>query len=136
LNKKIYIFSGLGADESVFQRLDFSGFDTTFIKWLIPYENETIENYSRRLLDQISSNQPILIGLSFGGLIAVEIAKQIETEKVILIATAKTKNEIPFYFRFAGLIRLHRLLPTRLLKSSNFITNWLFGTSSTFDKQL
>jgi hypothetical protein len=27
-------------------------------------------------------------------------------------------------------------LPTRLLKSSNFITNWFFGTTSKFDKQL
>ncbi len=48
----------------------------------------------------------------------------------------KTKNEIPFYYRFAGQLGLHKLLPTRLLKSSNFITNWFFGTSSTFDKQL
>ncbi len=67
---------------------------------------------------------------------AVEIAKQIDTENVILIASAKTKSEIPFYYRFAGQLGLRKLLPTRLLKSSNFITNWFFGTTSTFDKQL
>jgi hypothetical protein len=64
------------------------------------------------------------------------VAKQIDTEKVILIASAKTKNEIPFYYRFAGQLGLHKLLPTRLLKSSNFITNWFFGASSMSDKQL
>lgn len=136
LTKELYILSGLGADERVFQRLDLSGFTATFIKWIIPKDKETIENYATRLLDQITSKKPILIGLSFGGLIAVEIAKQIKTEKVILIASAKTKNEIPFYYRFAGQLGIHKLLPTRLLKSSNFITNWFFGTSSTFDKQL
>jgi pimeloyl-ACP methyl ester carboxylesterase len=136
LTKELYIFSGLGADESVFHRLDFSGFSTTFIKWIVPQKTEIIEHYATRLLDQITTTKPILIGLSFGGLIAVEVAKQIETEKVILIASAKTKKEIPFYYRFAGQLRLHKLLPTRLLKRSNFVTNWFFGTSSTFDKQL
>jgi len=136
LTKELCIFSGLGADERVFQRLDFSDFSKTYIKWIVPQDNETIEHYATRLLDQITTTKPTLIGLSFGGLIAVEVAKQIDTEKVILIASAKTKNEIPFYYRFAGQIRLHKLLPTRLLKSSNFITNWFFGTSSTFDKQL
>jgi pimeloyl-ACP methyl ester carboxylesterase len=97
LTKELYIFSGLGADERVFQQLDFSGFSTTFIKWIVPQDTETIENYATRLLDQITTTKPTLIGLSFGGLIAVEVAKQIDTEKVILIASAKTKNEIPFY---------------------------------------
>ena len=136
MTKELYIFSGLGADERVFQRIDFSGFSTTFIKWIVPQDKETIEHYVKRLLDQISTTKPTLIGISFGGLIAVEVAKQIETEKVILIASAKTKNEIPFYYRYAGWLGLHKLLPTGLLKSSNFITNWFFGTSSTFDKDL
>lgn len=136
LKKELYIFSGLGADERVFQRLDFSGFSTTFIKWVVPHDTDTIEHYATRLLDQINTTKPILIGLSFGGLIAVEVAKQIETEKVILIASAKTKNEIPFYYRFTGQLGLHKLLPTQLLKKSNFITNWFFGTTSPFDKQL
>lgn len=136
MTKELYIFSGLGADERVFQRLDFSDFSTTFVKWIVPQDKETIEQYATRLIDQITTTKPTLIGLSFGGLIAVEVAKQIDTEKVILIASAKTRNEIPFYYRFAGQLKLHRLLPTRLLKNSNFITNWFFGTSSTFDKQL
>jgi len=136
VKKNVYIFSGLGADERVFQHLDLSDYATTFIRWEVPQKRETIENYARRLLPQITSIRPTLIGLSFGGLIAIEIAKQIDTEQVILLASIKTKNEIPFYYRYAGHLRLHKLLPTGLLKSSNFITNWLFGTSSTFDKQL
>ncbi len=114
MTKELYIFSGLGADERVFQRLDFPGFSTTFIKWIVPQDKETIENYATRLLDQITTTNPTLIGLSFGGLIAVEVAKQIDTEKVILIASAKTKKEIPFYYRFAGQLGLQKLLPTRL----------------------
>ena len=132
----IYIFSGLGADERVFQKLDFSGYNVTFIEWETPQQNETIENYATRLLPQIKTDKPILIGLSFGGIMAVEVAKQINTEKIILVASAKTKSEIPFYYRWAGKLGLHDLLPSKLLKQSNFITNWFFGTTSAFEQQL
>ena len=131
-----YVFSGLGADERVFQRIDFSGCSVTFIKWLTPNENEEIEKYVKRLLDQIKSTKPILIGLSFGGLIAIEVAKQIEVQKVILLASAKIRNEIPFYFRVAGYLKLHKPIPAWALKKSGFITNWIFGAESTFDKEL
>lgn len=136
MTKEVYILSGLGADERVFQELDFSGFNPTFIKWVIPLPKETIENYATRILDQITTAKPILIGLSFGGLMAVEVGKQIAVEKIILIASAKTKNEVPFYYRYAGHLGLHKLLPSRLLKRSNFLSNWFFGITSPSDKQL
>ena len=100
--KKVFIFSGLGADKRVFQYMDFSGFDTTFINWLTPTKNEIIEDYALRLTDQIKTDRPILVGLSFGGIIATEVAKLIDTEKIVLIASAQTRKEIPFYFRLAG----------------------------------
>ena len=136
LTKKLYIFSGLGADESVFQKLDFSDYSVTYIQWVIPQSKETIEDYAARLIDQIPTTKPTLIGLSFGGIMAIEVAKQIDVEEVIIISSVKTKNELPSYYRFAGKLGLHKLLPPSFLKRSNFITNWFFGTSSTFDKQL
>jgi len=134
--KKLYIFSGLGADRRVFKYLDFFGFDVTFIEWIAPKNNEAIEEYAKRLTKQIHSEKPILIGLSFGGIIATELAKQIQTEKIILIASAKTKNEIPFYYRFLGALQLHKLIPSRLMKQSNFFSFWLFGIKTKEDKEL
>ena len=136
MNNHIYIISGLGADERVFQKLDFRGLTVTYINWIIPLQKETIESYAKRLLSQIETLNPTLIGLSFGGLIAIEIAKQIETKKVILIASAKTRKEIPFYFRIAGQINIHKFIPTKVFKKSNFLTNWFFGVKSSFDKEL
>lgn len=136
MNNNIYIFSGLGADERVFQKLDLTGLPVTFIQWIAPQQNETMEGYATRLLSQIKTQKPILIGLSFGGMMAVEVAKQIETDKIILIASAKTKNEIPLYYRLAGKLKIHKLLPISLLKKLNFISTWIFGASSAFDKKL
>ncbi|TAE51179.1 MAG: hypothetical protein EAZ89_10595 [Bacteroidetes bacterium] len=69
-------------------------------------------------------------------MMAMEVAKHMETEKVIVISSAKIYTEIPVYYRLAGRLRLHTLLPMRLLKSSNGITNWLFGAHSREEKQL
>ncbi len=134
--KHIYVFSGLGADERVFQYLDFSGFAVTFIRWIQPIQNETIEEYAKRLTQQITTVRPILSGLSFGGIVATEVAKLIDTEKIVLVASAKTRQEIPFYYRLAGQLRLHKLLPVDLLKRLNALSNWFFGAHSESDKKM
>ncbi len=136
MTKEIYIFSGLGVDERIFQRLDFSDFKVTFIEWIVPQGNETIEQYATRLIEQISTLKPILIGLSFGGIMAIEVAKQIDIEKVIVISAVKTRKELPPYYRLAGNLKIHKLVPTRLFKRSNFFTYWLFDAKSQFDKKL
>ena len=136
MSKNIYLFSGLGADERVFHQLDFAGYSVHYIKWEIPLEKESIEVYATRLLTQITTPTPILIGLSFGGLIAVEVAKLIETKQVILIASAKTKDEIPFYYRWAGKLKLHKRLPTHLLKRKNPFSNLVFRNSSNAEREL
>ena len=134
--KNVYIFSGLGADKRVFQKMDFSEYNATFVEWILPNKTENIENYAKKLTKQIKHKKPILIGLSFGGIIATEIAKMIETEKIILIASAKTKSEIPKYFRLAGKLKLHKLLPAKLMKMPNFLSFWFFGTENRNEKKI
>ncbi len=134
--KNIYLFSGLGADERAFQLLDFTNYNITHITWIMPNDEETISRYATRILNQINTAQPILIGLSFGGMVAVEVAKQIKIEKVILISSAKNRYEVPWYFRAAGFLNLHKLLPLKLMKKTNPIANWFFGASNNFEKNL
>ena len=134
--KQIFIFSGLGTDERVFKHLEFPGFEKTYIKWITALEKETLEEYAKRLIPQIHSNTPILVGLSFGGIVATEISKFIATEKLILIASVKTFKEIPFFFRIAGKLNLHKLLPGKFLRHRNFISDWLFGVETASDKKL
>jgi pimeloyl-ACP methyl ester carboxylesterase len=136
LNRDLYLFSGLGADKRIFQRLDLSGYSVNYIEWKIPLEDETIEHYASRLLPQIKTPKPTLIGLSFGGIMAIEVAKLIETEKVILISSIKSGNEVPFYYRWMARAGIHRHIPSNFFKNTNIITNWLFGTVTPFDQQL
>ena len=134
--KEIYLFSGLGADYRVFEKLDFSSFNITYINWIIPEKAESIVSYAYRISNQIKTENPILIGLSFGGLVAIEVSKHIKTEKIILLASAKTKLEIPFYYKLAGKLQLHKLIPARIFKSANFLSYWFFGINNKSEKLL
>lgn len=134
--RKIYILSGLGADQRVFRKLDFSNLEPIYLKWISPEKDETIEDYATRLITQIEDKKPIIIGLSFGGMVAMEISKQIETEKTILLSSAKTKFEIPWYFRIVGALNIHKVFPVKSFKKIKFITNWLFGITTHEEKIL
>jgi esterase/lipase len=134
--KNIYLISGLGADERVYSKINFGNNSVTFIPWLIPEKNETIEAYALRLSKKIINEKPILIGLSFGGMMAVEVAKHIQTEKIILISSSKNKSEVPFYYRLAGKLLLNRIVPTSVLVKSNKLVNKVFATRSNEDKKL
>ena len=134
--KNLYIFSGLGADKRVFQDMNFEGYDVTFVTWILPIQIESIAEYAKRLVSQIKHKQPILIGLSFGGIMAVEVSKIIEVEKVILIASAKNATEIPWYYKIAGKCRLYNMMPISLMKSTNFLSFWFFGIESKHEKKL
>lgn len=136
LPKHLYIFSGLGADKRVFQNLDLSPYSVSFVNWLSPFKGESMEDYARRLSASIQTPKPILIGVSFGGMMAIEIAKHVDVEKIILISSAKTRQEIPLYYRIFGLLGLQRLVPPGILTQSNHFTNWFFGAEQTKDKLL
>lgn len=132
---KIYIFSGLGVDKRVFDNIDFSGLNISYVDWIDPLKNETFESYAERISKDFEKDS-ILIGLSFGGMLAVEVSKIMPVKKVILIASAKNKNELPKWFLIAGKLKLNRVVPSSILKTTNFITNWLFGVTTSTEKLL
>lgn len=135
MQEKIYIFSGLGADERVFRYIDFKDHEPVFIKWIIPKEKESIEAYTKRISAQMTTENPLVIGLSFGGIIAIELAKQVKIKKLILLSTAKTKEEIPGLYKLIGKLGILKIIPASLLKQPNFIAHYLFGTKSKEEKK-
>jgi pimeloyl-ACP methyl ester carboxylesterase len=136
LANELYLLSGLGADKRVFDFLDLHGFKLIHIDWIKPLEDEKIESYARRLLNQIKSSRPTLIGVSFGGMIAIEIAKLVETNRVILVSSATTKADIPVRYRLAGNLWMNKLIPSPLYRKANFVVYWLFGVKKKKEKEL
>lgn len=125
----LYAISGLGADERVFQFLQLNpDYALIHIKWIKPIQEESLSDYAKKLSSQIDRSVKFgLIGVSFGGLIAVELSLFLNPEITILISSAATKNEIPFYYRLIGKTGVLSLLPTSIFKLPNFIASFLFG---------
>jgi pimeloyl-ACP methyl ester carboxylesterase len=136
LEKVIYLISGLGADERIFGQIDFKDYETKHITWITPKPNEHISDYASRLTEQITTPKPILLGVSFGGIIAIEISKIIDYQQLILISSVKTKHDLPFYFRLIGFLKIHNIIPFTLLKRTNFLTYWFFSMSTSTEKEL
>ncbi len=111
--KHIYCISGLGADERVFSKFEFPDHDIHFIRWIIPEKNESIQSYTQKLLAQVHHVNPILIGLSFGGMMCIEIAKQLNIELIIIISSIKTDDELPLWMKLTAKFKLNRLMPMR-----------------------
>jgi pimeloyl-ACP methyl ester carboxylesterase len=134
----IYCISGLGADYRVFQKLVFpSDYHVVHVEWIQPEIREALSSYALRLLKQIDNSKPfILIGLSFGGMVASELLKSIQPVKTIIISSATTKYQIPWYFRFLGQLRLQYLIPNFIFKQPNFIFHWIFSAKDIETKQM
>ncbi len=135
--KPIYFISGLGADERIFQWLRYDGYVPVHLHWVKPERGESVEQYATRLAVTIKEERPIIVGLSFGGMVAVEIAKQRKTEQVILLSSVKTASEIPFYYKLFRALPIHRILPFKsLLWAFYWFAYWLFSPESLEQKQL
>ncbi|RFS26687.1 alpha/beta hydrolase [Chitinophaga silvatica] len=133
--RTIYFFSGLGADSSVFMNLKLPGYHKVYITWIPALPNETLTEYATRIRSQITVANPYFIGLSFGGIVAVEVSKQIDVKKMVLISSVRTKDElnrVQFFFIKLG---FYKLIPHFLLERSNFITNSYFGAKTPTDKK-
>ncbi|MEO6723612.1 MAG: alpha/beta hydrolase [Ferruginibacter sp.] len=134
--KTIYCISGLGADERAFSRLEIEGYSITCLPWLTPAPKETIGDYAKRMSDGIKDERPVLMGLSFGGIMCIEIARQIPVEKVILISSIKCANELPGWMKAAGMLRLNRIFPMRSNKFTEAIQNRNLGISTPEEKEM
>lgn len=105
---KVYFISGLGADSRSFGFLDLSFCHAQFVDWIQPFPGETLASYAEKLFQSINDEKAIIVGLSFGGMLATEIAKKHPHTKIIIIASSKTHNEIPFYLRFWRHLPIYR----------------------------
>ncbi len=132
----IYFISGLGIDSRVFKKLQLpADYNIHYLEWIQPLPKENITHYAKRLAVSIDQSKPfILIGLSFGGMIASEMNTFLKPVKTILISSAASSNELPPYFKWIGFSKIHKLVPAGLLKKPNPLFYWIFGIRTKEEK--
>lgn len=133
MNKiQVYLVPGLAASPSIFEyiKLPEDIFEIHFLEWFLPLEKESIEDYALRMTKKIKHKNPVLIGVSFGGLLVQEMALHIETRKVIIISSIKSNKELPMRLKIAKSTKAYKMIPTQLFSNVETLAKYAFGENA------
>jgi len=138
--KHIYLISGMGSDERIFTHLRFpENYTVHNLPWLPTIPGESIVDYAHRMAEGIQHEPVTLLGVSFGGMLCLEIARQRKVEKVILVSSIKNTKEKPAYFsivRRLGLLKLLSLPDKFIFRNRTFIVKRFLNIETKEDMKL
>ncbi len=135
-HKPIYLIPGIGADYRIYSKIDLPGYDVHHVAWVKPLQDETIEDYAKRISSQVKHEAPVFIGLSFGGLIAAEFSKLFPGSRFILLSTIASRNELPWYAKAGAAIGLNHWIHKRWFKKPNPAIRWIFSVRGSETRKL
>ena len=123
-----YLIPGLGADGRIFERLRLVG-TVRILDWLEPLApDESLAAYATRLATPIPTGQDCwLVGVSFGGVVALEIAAHRPRARVVLVSSLADPVERTNWVQLGRWLRADAWLPVRLLRRLPRAGEWFFG---------
>lgn len=133
MNKvQVYLMPGLAASPTIFEHINLPEdiFQLNYLEWFLPLDNESIEAYAFRMTKKIKHKNPVLIGVSFGGILVQEIALLIEVQKVIIISSVKSNDELPLRMKIAKKTKAYKIIPTQLISNVEFFAKYVFGENA------
>lgn len=133
--QKVYFISGLGADKRIYSFLDLSFCEPVFVDWIKPLDNETLPAYALRLRAVIPVNS-VVVGISFGGMLATEMAKADPTLHPILISSCKISKELPPYFRAGVYFPAYKWFSGKMARQFMLRSLWMLGAKGAEQKKL
>ncbi len=125
----VYLMPGLAASALIFERIALpkDTFETYFLEWEIPLDNESLTNYAKRIAEKIKHKNPVLMGVSFGGILVQEMSKHLEARKVLIISSVKSKVEFPRRLKLAKTTKAYKLIPMSLILNMETLAKFSFG---------
>ena len=128
----IYLVPGLAAGPEIFENLELpkEKYELHFLKWKTPLAlEESIANYAMRMCEDVKEKNPVLIGVSFGGIMVQEMSKFIDTKKTIIISSVKNQNELPKRFKMAKFTKIYKFFPTKVVANFEEYAQYFLGKS-------
>ena len=125
----VYLMPGMAAKPTIFSRfkLPEDQFKIYWLEWKIPEDNETLEDYAKRMIKEIKHENPVLLGVSFGGILVQEMSKFMKVRKLIVVSSVKSRHELPKRMRIAKYIRAYKYIPTQLLSNLDVLKKYAFN---------
>jgi pimeloyl-ACP methyl ester carboxylesterase len=133
-----YLISGQAADEKLFENLQFpSHVSVKHVHWIEPVKKETLAGYCKRLAEEVdTSGEFILVGVSLGGIVSVELNKILRPVETIIISSISTRHELRPSLKLINFFKLQRIVPGRLYNVYTPLLNWYFGALNKREKDL
>lgn len=134
--RTVYCISGLGADHHIFDGLDVPGVSWSHLSWLMPVADESLEDYASRMKRDIGDAKPILLGVSFGGMMAIEIAKQCPGATVIIVSSIRHRRQLPLPIKMTTHLGLGKWKPPTNSKLLAPFQDYFLGVETETDSKL
>ena len=124
----VYLMPGMSANSLIFEKIKFpSHFSLHYLNWISPKIEESLENYAKRFSALIMHDDPVLIGVSFGGVLVQEISKIIKVKKLIIISSVKSNKELPSHMKFGKATKSYKLLPIKWINDFESLISFVLG---------
>ena len=120
----IVLLPPFGCNSSVYEGFEFDGHNVVKVDYSLNRKKETTADFLTSLIAAYKLNKLgnlILVGISMGGMLAIELDKKLHPVSTIIISSIKNKSERPFIFKILSAVPILNILRPRLLKKSFFI---------------
>jgi pimeloyl-ACP methyl ester carboxylesterase len=125
LNTRMVLLPGIGSDERLFESQHRVFPNLTVPKWIDPLAGEPLSSYAEHFARRLNIRRPFIIGgVSFGGMVALEMARHLKPQAVLLIASSQNSDFLPppakfliskFPLLLKAMLSLARRFPSILL---------------------
>ncbi|HEY5037494.1 MAG TPA: alpha/beta hydrolase [bacterium] len=137
MKTQLVFIPGLGADARLFHLQQKSFKKSIAPPWIIPQKDETLTQYARRWSKNLQLKRgSVLVGVSFGGMVALEMAKWVKPKAVLLVSSCRSPASVPLILRVAGSFPVWPHIGKILVKLLPFGRKWFLGARTKIEQNL
>jgi pimeloyl-ACP methyl ester carboxylesterase len=113
--ERLIMVPGMGADERLFAPQAADGLRFETVRFTIPARGDDLPAYARRIAGTLAlDGDCVLAGVSFGGMLACELARICPPRCVLLIASCNCRDALPSSYQFVEWVS--RIIPSALIR--------------------
>ena len=124
----LYCMPGMAASPKIFEFISLpKPIKIHLLSWIPPLKDEPLTDYAIRMCERVTQTNPILLGVSFGGVLVQEMSKYLPGCQVVIVSSIKSKDELPLSMKMAKKTNAHKLLPMQWINNLDNLSLFVFG---------